>query len=349
MKKIIKKLISKIFDTPFQQKVIDYNFPLFLFFWGLTFSLAILEGFTYSGFLAKHFFLDFRFILLLMIISGTLASRALPRKTIIRRFGNYHQILLKLNVFLFPLSLIVAIIIVFMEGTHFPNYVFSSIHFHPRSVYWPPVLSLFYILLNLGWAKRTTRGIYLLKMDQNKPRVFFGSVLIGLGIFVIMINAYNFSADVIKNMGKMVKYPLASYDEKMNLAWKDFYNYMLFVKVNTTTNAFIAHPPLDYPWLDVGNQLLVDYFLYPRRLVQNNDELIIDERAEYVMIAWGAQDCGERKTPCHGWPKAKVPAEWILYKKKDSAEIEKKIEDTIYNPEDEINQEAWGLIKIKRD
>jgi hypothetical protein len=129
---------------------------------------------------------------------------------------------------------------------------------------------------------------------------------------------------------------------------------MIFVKQNTPPNASIVIPPPEAPWNNEGSGPLMTAFLYPRRIVQREkDENKIDLNADYAIVAWGWWGCGKEgldrdEKECHGWPRVKVPAEWVIYKEKDSMRTIKKIVNTAYDPQSQENKSAWGLIKIKK-
>ena len=45
----------------------------------------------------------------------------------------------------------------------------------------------------------------------------------------------------------------------------------------------------------------------------------------------------------------KVPAKWIIYYPQEENQEPVFLENMGYNPEDEINNGAWGVIKIKKE
>ena len=148
----------------------------------------------------------------------------------------------------------------------------------------------------------------------------------------------------------MIKYPLASYDEKMRYGWGDFYDYMLFIRNNTPEDSVIMFPPMINPWMDVGGGGLIRYFLYPREIVQDMTYVNaqIDNRATYSMLAWGSGICTPEEGECHGWPRQNIAADYIVYKKSKSVDVEKTLYNVTYNYSDEINKGAWGIIKINK-
>jgi hypothetical protein len=84
-----------------------------------------------------------------------------------------------------------------------------------------------------------------------------------------------------------------TYDEKMGVKWGDYYDYMVFVRENTPSDATIAIPPQADQWAQTGNAGLDNYFLYPRQLVT------IDRLSEagYAMIVDAEDGSGERFPP----------------------------------------------------
>ena len=80
-----------------------------------------------------------------------------------------------------------------------------------------------------------------------------------------------------------------SYDEKMQIKWGDYYEYMVFVRENTPAGATIIIPPQGDQWPTTGNSGLDSYFLYPRRLV-GMDQM---PEAAYVLVVQAEDGSGE--------------------------------------------------------
>lgn len=338
------------------QALIRYNFIFFPFLWITTLFLSLVEVWTYTGFFSRHIFLGLEWFLPATVISGVI-MRALPLDSqTLKRGKEYYRVLSILNKFIFFPLLLSAATLVVLESKNYPNYIFSKLHLHPRNTFWVIFLSFYLILINIEsldkkWFMEKLFLVSVKIEEEKKPSTFYNIVnffVFGVFIWLLAFNLNAISSSLVKNGYSIINKPLASKDEKMRLKWGDFYDYVNFVKENTPEDAIIMFPPKTRPWLSVGNEQLVRYFLYPRTIIQDleNPYAQIDEEAGFVMIAWGGWTC--EREDCFGWPKVKVRAEWILYKMEGSKEIEDKIEDTVYNPKDEINQFAWGLIKVRR-
>jgi hypothetical protein len=337
------------------QVLIRYNFIFFPFLWITTLFLGLIEVWTYAGFFSKHIFLGLEWFLPVTILSGMIARIFYLDEQTFERGKDYYRVLSILNKFIFFPFLLGAVTLVILESKNYPNYVFSKFHLHPRNTFWVIFLSFYLVLINIEslGKKWFMEELFLDTIKVKKKRELLtlrGLVnvsVLGVIIWFLSINLHAIIPSVIKNSHVIIKYPLASYEEKMRLKWDDFYNYMNFIKENTPEDAVIMFPPKIRPWLSAGNEQLVRYFLYPRRILQDyeNPNAQINKMATYAMITWGGWTCeGEN---CHGWPKVEISAEWIIYKEKDSTGIENKLENTVYNPEDDINKSAWGLIKLK--
>jgi len=360
MKKLIKRLKSETFQRRVLQLITRYNFFLFPFFWSLTLFFSILESFIYSGFVHKYIFFGFQFFFLFTILGGLLIRSGLPLdKTVKGKWIDYYKILAKLNNLAFPVILSATLITSAVEKAHYRNYVFSKIHLQPQNLFWVCFVSFSLVILDIGNLGRIwflDKAIFGEKIIPRLTLTYLKRIVVlALVFWVLIFNVRFASSEIFKNFFFILRHPFASYDEKMKGAWGDVYNYMLFIKQNTPDNAVIANPPPIKPWNNEGSGPLVTAFLYPRIFVQDeNDENKIDLKADYALIAWGwfrcsESDVGPDDEDCHGWPRVKVPAEWIIYKKENSTEITKRFENTIYDPQDDINKYTWGLIKIKKE
>ncbi len=320
------------------------NYFLFPFLYPLVICLILLEAYMYSGFLAKNIFIPLKLILFLFVIAGVLVN-SIEAKIPSLRKRKFSQIsyrgLFWINLIILLVSLLAVSIFIAIDDAHFDGYVYTHLfHLQPRVLRAIPLMGIFILVFNLlgpnlGLIKKRLKSI-------NFVFIIILVLLLSENLIMLLPKMFYRTAFVISHLN-------FTYDQKMEAKWGDFYNYMVFVRENTPEDAIIMYPPQKYPWMNVGNGGLIRYFLYPRHIVQNysNEYAQIEGSADYVMIAWGGWSCEAER--CHGWPKIKVPAEWMLYKKKNSIEIENKFEDTVYNPDDNINHEAWGLIKIKKE
>jgi len=350
---ITKKDIEKFWQRN-TNSLIKINNACFPLLWALAFFISILESFTYPGFSFRHLLIPFQPLLGISIVSGIFARLFQePEEQKKGRIAPY-RILLIINRLAFSPLLLSFLLTNSLEFANYPNYVFSKIHLQPQLLFWSCFLSGFLIFLdseglfkkwflkNILLKQKQTYGFK--KIKQVTPRVLFIVVV----FWVFFNNVSEITGWILHRSSFMIKNPQATYDEKMRYSWGEFYNYMLFIRNNSNENAIIMQPPMKSPWSDVGNRGLIRYFLYPRQLIQNltDENAEIDKSADYVMLAWGFGSCADDEVDCHGWPKKSLEAEWILYKKSNSTEVEEMFENTTYNYNDEKNQGTWGLIKI---
>jgi hypothetical protein len=83
------------------------------------------------------------------------------------------------------------------------------------------------------------------------------------------------------------------YDEKTRVKWGDYYEYMVFVRENTSPDATILIPPLGDRWLTTGNAGLDSYWLYPRHLVGIEQM----SEAQYALVVKAEDGSGEMFPP----------------------------------------------------
>lgn len=369
-----------------QKVFLDINYNLFPFLWMLAFFTSILDLFTYEGFSFKHLFLPLQPLIYITFVSGMVSRVFLEISESSDNYLSNYKTLLTVNRLAFLPMFFSSILINSLEFANYPNYIFSTLHIHPDLIIWPMSLNIFLIIISLRytvikWILEevllvSTKEIEMLKsyhMSVETPNKLSKSILVQservlrasyvgfniiLRIVIVVFVLWGFTKNVsnlypwmFERSSYMIKNPLATYKEKMRYGWKDFYDYMTFVDQVTPENAKIMLPPMINPWWDVGGKGLVRYFLYPRELMQDMEDVNaeIDLAADYLLLTWGFGVCTENDPPdCYGWPKKIVEAEWIVFKKENSEEVGTKIENIVYDHNDEIYQGAWGVIKIKK-
>lgn len=284
------------------------------------FALSIVETFTYSGFIAKHFDVKVGLGIILLFVVAFVVLRRFFKSTL---FGKF---------ILFSTYLFTFIYVVFdtLERVTYLNFVFSRFHLHVH------LLLLSATLLSI---------IFLINSDRKKVNTYVFTVLV-----VILIQYLVTDIVVIakSNIGFMLKNPKATYDQKMEVVIeKKPYNYALFIKNNTPENAKILIPPQGYPWPQTGNKAYFRYFIYPRTLINGNekDANVDIKEVDYVLIAYGETTISEYGFT-NVWPKFDVKGEYILYWDPETGEITKE-EKGIYKYNENDKTEKWGIIKIK--
>lgn len=299
----------------------------------------------------------FQLLLLVTIIAGVLSTRNYFKNNFFHRFSWMYKLISAINILLTPF-----ILIFFLGGSVTDlsikrNFVFSQIHLQPKNIYWIVFNSFFLFFLNSRNLinKCLGKGINGPLSKNLGGLNFTKAITVSLFVWVLVYNTRFACSDLFKNIFFIARHPFATYDEKMGAVWGDVYQYALFVKQNTPSNALIANPPPVPPWNNEGSEPLMNALIYPRKTVQSLDDVnYVDSKANYVLLTWGWWKCAESDVgpddkECHGWPRIDLPADWIIYQKNGSFEIDKKITDTVYNFGSEINQNRWGLIKINKD
>jgi len=84
-----------------------------------------------------------------------------------------------------------------------------------------------------------------------------------------------------------------------------YYDSLKLVRERTPPDAVIMHPLPEYFWLNVGNNSLLQYFLYPRGLRGGfRDTINHDKTITHVLVAWGEGTAKDQRL--YGWPKFPV-------------------------------------------
>jgi hypothetical protein len=178
------------------------------------------------------------------------------------------------------------------------------------------------------------------KLKENRQ---FGRVLLFiLTISTFILNTGTTLIDALDSDIYILLHSQKTYDQKMDIKWPVFYNYMTFIKNNTPQNSTILIPPQVSPWLSTGNSALVRYFLYPRKLIHGGLDSIPLDGYDYIMISWGRWS---NDNFSYGWPMVDIKAQELLYWDQDSNVINIVPGNYIYKDGGDIVK--WGLIKSK--
>ncbi len=313
----MSRLITRII------KLNKYLFPLLV---GLAFFTLCLEAYSYIGFLSKYIFVDSRFFLVLSLIS---AIFQIEEKT-----NTINSLFFRFNSVFFPISVVLYVVMLFLESLHFPNYVFSTYHIQPANFIYIVLLSLILFLI----SKLPRKKSFLLNTSFSKLVIIFISTLVLFEGFVMVMKV------VVPNDIYILSHINASYDFKMKERWGIYYDYIKFVRANTPENSSILVPPQKYPWPSSGNIGLDRYFLYPRNLANGSYDNPMDLTSyNYVLLVWGEEGGIESD---YGWPKISIKAEKIIYFNPDTGAVTEKIEN--YDPKLIPANGAWGIIKVKQ-
>jgi hypothetical protein len=287
------------------------------------------ETFIYSGFFKNFFNADISYIIYIGILAGTYYLFFNKDK---------HEPLIDLLINLLILLLFVTTVAVFilgyLEEVNFPNYVFSVFHVHYHNI--PALVSYVFYLLFLLLIKNETKTLLIEKKLSLK---LTSAVFFLLSVYLVNNSNQTLSLIERKVITILVK-PNITYNEKMSKEWGFFYNYMLFVRENTPSDAIVHLPPKLDPWQLTGNIGLVRYFLYPRQLVNTSDPFSLsNKKFDYLLISKGFfTQAGESG---HGWPKIPIEADKIWYIDENTKEVEEFNGQFIPH-----TSKDWGLIKL---
>lgn len=344
-------------------KLLILNYRIYPFLVTFTFSVLLVESFTYAGFVGKYIIFGANFFLLLSILSGII-QLAYSSQFEGRDNENY---LFQNKIFFYfcnitlPVFVFLYYVVIVTEAKNYPNYVFSTIHLNIENFSYVVFFNLFNVFL--GQVKEYKKLFFQVDKTFKAGKTFevgktfrikktintfwlnkvLISALITLMFFFGATNLLQTGKQLIVENIYIFLNRSSSYDEKMEAKWGLFYKYMKFVRDNTPNDAAIAIPPPVRPWLSEGNSVLVRYFLYPRFLITVENEFITERKPDYYLLAKGLWKAYDDKD--YGWPKDFIKAEKILYMDSET-NIAREVEKD-YDPSEPKNLQSWGLIKAK--
>lgn len=285
----------------------------------IIFMLALSEAVFYEGVVKNFVGVDIKFILVVMAL---LLLMARPLKS------PDHIFILRLNrLLVFPSTVALYVFLLLVESRHYLGYIFGYLHIHPQTLIFCLIFSgmLLWVEMDTSWTMRWKRSA--------------GFVIIGLAL---VSNLFNSSWLLSRKLAFAFSPSMESYDQRMHAVWGDFYTYSQFVNQVTESDALIIHPPQENPWQMVGNQLVLRYFVYPRRLVQSTRESIssLARTADYVIISNGTPNIYPTEH-LEGWPQENFAYERIWLQDPDEVLVKVgSISDNLRNdfPEELLTQ-----------
>lgn len=292
-----------------------------------TYAFIILESYFYIGVLRKFVLIDSRFLIILTLFSGFYIIN--------QKMHLFATLIFKLNQLIFPLSVIVYLVLLTLESTHFHNYVFSTYHIQPSNFFYMVILS---------------GGLFLVYKLVNSKKISYKFSLNEFIVFAVLIVVFmeGFSRTVEVAMYSdvyILTHLNSSYDYKMEERWGIYYDYIKFVRENTPEGSSILVPPQELPWYSTGNVGLDRYFLFPRFLENGSYDGPIDfGKYDYVMLVWGEWNDAPKER--YGWPKIEVPAEKMIYFNPETKQVTEI--DGNYKPNNDLNKSVWGIVKVKK-
>lgn len=303
---------------------------LYLAWWGV-FGLAVMIAFLPPDFFERHYHINMALILIAMGVSLsflkllTIKGKT-PIQIITEKFIN------KLTLTTLGLYGLLNI----LEKITYPNFIFSKLHLHLETLYIPVLLTLLFAgvhfkrnrkIFNKKFLSMAALTTIIIAIIANNIRIIF---TIYSGQFMYMF----------KNLNN-------SYDQKMAyITGERFYYYAKFIKESTPPDSTILIPPMGFPWPQTGNGGYINYFLYPRKLVNGKE---YDPNVDLKNIDWVLIDYGETETTQYGyttgWPKFNVPASMIVIY--DNGTVTTINKNYIYK--DFAGKKAFGLIKVAKN
>lgn len=306
-------------------KIINQLLPYLII---ITFLILLLETIKFPGFFKKYFYIDAKVFFALTL---TFIFIIKTRSNFLKRLFKYNQVLLPILVFFY-------IILNAIEGALFVNYVLATFQIHLDGLVLLVLFSTSLFLID--------KFISFKPKSNGKLKFIYPTVIFLISLYLIKNLTYVVDQSFKRNF-YILFHPLDSYDQKMSYFWDKFYNFMIFVKNNTPDDATILLPPMKDPWLQgSGNPHFVRAFLFPRKLIQIEDERIENPEnfppKTYILITWGTQEC--QPEGCHGWPRQDIPAKKIIYKDPDSTNTIETRTDATYKLEDD--KYVYGIIEL---
>ncbi len=336
--------------SQFHKKIIKICSKIFPIIVPTTYFLIFLETYTYFGFLSQFFLVDSRFIMIFTFLIGLVVviTDATYETIHIQKPNSLKSLVFNLNKLLLPIIFIIYFILQSLEINNYPNYVFTNYHLQPNNFFYAVIFGSLVLLLNVMSTKEVQK--YYLKLyhnfenNNNKKRFILNFGVIFILVLYFINNMTLAINDAISSNIYIFTHLNDSYADKMRVQWKSYSDFMLFVDNYTEGSSTIVVPPTERPWLTVGNSSLSRYFTYPKKVIEGSYSELPEEMFDYVTIAVGSWNVAEEER--YNWPKVQVPAEKIWYIDLNTLSIEESFSD--FDPADERNKGAWGLIKVDK-
>lgn len=294
-----------------KQKLI---YPTFLVYFFLCFGLALVEIYKYPGVVLKFTRINYSYFIFLLTLLSILVKK--PEK---------HKKIFKLGA---TIIILFYIGITLVETATFNNFVFSRFH------------------INLGGAVNLVLIFFIILAPYylQRKKLLDKIALIILGIWAVsnLLGTFSFASNKIVFQ---LRHPHASYDEKMRKDWGEFYDCMKLIQSNTPEDSSIYIPPQADVWQMEGNEYLVRFFLYPRKIIHFDKiiESTMSANPKFAIYSWGYWYSGDRKNGA--WPFEKFPTKQAFFlDSKNNINSDKPI---IFDREKMVNKETCGIINLE--
>ena len=345
--RISRKSLPQSKDTrKYLPKILKLNEILFPYLISVSFFLAIIECFTYEGFVSKFLILSINQFIAICIFSSSLIYLKYQNK-IKKKLFPTTDFVLEMNKIIFIPTFIFYYILISLEARHYSNYVFSTFHIIPNNTKKLILMSTSLLILHVALR------VY------KKPIKFFHQSIDVLflmkTVFLSLLFVFTFSGcldtteKIIGNVSattKLLNIPFEQRRESLGgggaISWG--FKFSDFIKNNSEKDSIIHIPPPIDSWKLTGNRHYMLGLLYPRVLIQDKENLSADipQNANYVFISYGEWNGVDK-----GWPKIHIPKnkiEKIILIDRYTSEIQ-VITDADYSVDS--YQETWGIIKLK--
>ena len=259
------------------------------------------------------------------------------------------KILSKLDrIYILLVSLISTLFIIgdymlnFLESHNYANYVYTKYHVYLPYLHEVANLSFLTIIVIVFWfaLKVTNRVGNIRAFNILKKPTMVVSIVVILILYEISRGLQTSIFEEIKNIKKLRTINLPY--EYMALDLENFAKEMVFVRKNTEDNSAILIPPQTWDYPDVGNQVLVRFFLFPRTLISPKSlKVFTDSNKDcifYSILAESDLKKGEY------FPSVDVDSELIILQKEEKIYFyEKQKYDS--NFRETLENVSIGLIK----
>lgn len=214
------------------------------------------------------------------------------------------------------------------EYLKYPNFVFSTFHIHYGVL--ASITAVF-----LAWFVL----LILSERKELKKHILFHGIILILITYYCFTNVESSLPFIDRNFSFALSNPGANYDQKMEKYWGGVYSFIAFVKRETPENSSIVLPDINAGGF-TGNQGMVRYFLYPRKLVSSSNDNIPDAN---FLIATPGNELGEGNYKF--WPVVNIKAVWVKYYDANNKIITLERKD--YDPQILRNNGYYALLKLK--
>ena len=311
-------------------------------FWILVFYMVVrlMRSFSFlRAFLDQNFFYSnefkilgfilFLLIILLCIWNGRFSKSAIRWTA---------RIVLGLALACFFLAIVLNI----LERLNYPNYVLANFDIYYQNLFPISVVGL----ISFCFYKWQDFAAFLSRYETKQQRDLIGEGA-ALGIVILLVfylisSVYSIYSDAFSRDVYVFTHLQDNYDQKMHYNWNFFYDYMRFVKEQTPQNAIVVIPPTQDAWLSSGNDVLVRYFLYPRKIIQGQLDSLPKQKYNYLLLDKGEWNVAD---DLYGWPRVAVDSEEIIYFDQSTEKVSQYFGN--YNPNVNDNKMKWGVIKVK--